>query len=76
MRRSATAYVAQCGPTGERTAKSVLRRKTWPPPGGVAPAPGAMSDDDPVLSLILSKAFLLANDTAIDDQSITRQIGR
>jgi len=32
-------------------------------------------DDDPVLSLILSKAFLLANDTKITDQSITRQIG-
>ena len=32
-------------------------------------------DDDPVLSLILSKAFLLANDTKITDESITRQIG-
>ena len=32
-------------------------------------------DDDPVLSLILSKAFLLAGDAAITDESITRQIG-
>lgn len=32
-------------------------------------------DDDPVLSLILSKAFLLAEDTAITDPTITRQIG-
>jgi hypothetical protein len=31
-------------------------------------------DDDPVLSMILSKAFLLANDTTITDESITRQI--
>lgn len=33
-------------------------------------------DDDPVLSMILSKAFLLADDTAITDESITRQIKR
>jgi Domain of unknown function (DUF4132) len=33
-------------------------------------------DDDPVLSLILSKAFLLAADAAITDESITRQILR
>lgn len=32
-------------------------------------------DDDPAVSLILSKAFLLANDTTITDESITRQIG-
>ncbi|TCN44368.1 uncharacterized protein DUF4132 [Kribbella orskensis] len=31
-------------------------------------------DDDPVLSLVLSKAFLLANDTAIKDTTITAQI--
>ena len=31
-------------------------------------------DDDPVLSVILSKAFLLADDTKITDPSITRQI--
>ena len=31
-------------------------------------------DDDPMLSLILGKAFLLANDTAISDQSIATQI--
>jgi hypothetical protein len=31
-------------------------------------------DDDPLLSLILSKAFLLADDAKITDQSITRQI--
>jgi hypothetical protein len=31
-------------------------------------------DDDPILSLILSKAFLLADDAKITDQSITRQI--
>ena len=31
-------------------------------------------DDDPVLSLVLSKAFLLANDSAIRDRSIIRQI--
>jgi hypothetical protein len=31
-------------------------------------------DDDPVLSLILSKAFLLAEDTAITDETITSQI--
>ncbi len=31
-------------------------------------------DDDPVLSLILSKAFLLAADAKITDPSITRQI--
>lgn len=31
-------------------------------------------DDDPLLSLILSKAFLLAEDTKITDQSITLQI--
>jgi hypothetical protein len=30
--------------------------------------------DDPMLSLILSKAFLLANDTAITDKSIAKQI--
>ncbi|GAA1601476.1 DUF4132 domain-containing protein [Kribbella karoonensis] len=33
-------------------------------------------DDDPVLSLVLSKAFLLANDTAIKDPTITAQINR
>ena len=33
-------------------------------------------DDDRVLSLILSKAFLLAADTRITDSSITAQIGR
>jgi len=33
-------------------------------------------DDDPVLSLVLSKAFLLANDTAITDPTITAQINR
>jgi hypothetical protein len=33
-------------------------------------------DDDPILSLILSKAFLLANDTAIKDKTITAQIKR
>ncbi len=33
-------------------------------------------DDDPVLSLVLSKAFLLANDTAIKDPTITTQINR
>jgi hypothetical protein len=31
-------------------------------------------DDDPALSLILSKAFLLADDTKITDQTIIRQI--
>ena len=31
-------------------------------------------DDDPMLSLILSKAFLLANDSAISDRSIAKQI--
>ena len=31
-------------------------------------------DDDPTLSVILSKAFLLANDSKITDQSIVRQI--
>jgi hypothetical protein len=31
-------------------------------------------DDDPVLSVILSKAFLLANDTKISDRSIVSQI--
>jgi hypothetical protein len=31
-------------------------------------------DDDPMLSLILSKAFLLANDAAISDRSIASQI--
>ena len=31
-------------------------------------------DDDPVLSLILSKAFLLADDTAIDDETILAQM--
>jgi hypothetical protein len=29
---------------------------------------------DPVLSIILSKAFLLAGDSAITDPTITRQI--
>ncbi len=33
-------------------------------------------DDDPVLSLVLSKAFLLADDTAIKDPTITAQINR
>ncbi|MFI7061804.1 DUF4132 domain-containing protein [Kribbella sp. NPDC050124] len=33
-------------------------------------------DDDPVLSLVLSKAFLLANDTTIKDTTITAQIKR
>lgn len=32
-------------------------------------------DDDPVLSLILSKAFL-ANDTEINDKTITAKINR
>jgi hypothetical protein len=31
-------------------------------------------NDDPMLSLILSKAFLLANDAAITDKSIAKQI--
>jgi hypothetical protein len=31
-------------------------------------------DDDPLLSLILSKAFLLVGDTKITDPAITRQI--
>ena len=31
-------------------------------------------DDDPMLSLILGKAFLLANDAAITDRSIAAQI--
>ena len=31
-------------------------------------------DDDPVHSLILSKAFLLANDAAITDPSIRAQL--
>ncbi len=33
-------------------------------------------DDDPMLGLILSKAFLLADDSKITDRSITSQIGR
>jgi hypothetical protein len=33
-------------------------------------------EDDPVLSVILSKAFLLARDTRISDRSITAQIRR
>ncbi len=33
-------------------------------------------DDDPMLSLILSKAFLLADDKAITDRTILQQIGR
>jgi hypothetical protein len=33
-------------------------------------------EDDAVLSMILSKAFLLAADSTITDESITRQIGR
>lgn len=33
-------------------------------------------DDDPVLSLILSKAFLLANESSITDRTITAQIRR
>jgi hypothetical protein len=33
-------------------------------------------EDDPMLSLILSKAFLLADDSKITDRSITSQIGR
>ena len=33
-------------------------------------------DDDPVLSLILSKAFLLADDSSITDKTITAQIRR
>ncbi len=33
-------------------------------------------DDDPGLSLILSKAFMLAGDTKIEDRSITAQIKR
>jgi hypothetical protein len=33
-------------------------------------------DDDAVLSLVLSKAFLLADDTAITDDTITEQIKR
>jgi hypothetical protein len=31
-------------------------------------------DDDPTLTLILSKAFMLANDDVIKDASILRQI--
>jgi hypothetical protein len=33
-------------------------------------------DGDPLLSVILSKAFLLAEDKAIQDKTITRQIGK
>lgn len=33
-------------------------------------------EGDTVLAIILSKAFLLAEDTKITDPSITRQIGR
>lgn len=33
-------------------------------------------DDDPTLSVILSKAFLLAADSKIGDASIARQIRR
>jgi hypothetical protein len=33
-------------------------------------------DDDAVLSLVLSKAFLLADDTSISDETITAQISR
>ena len=47
----------------------------------IVPARGAATesiflpfDDDSRLSLILSKAFLLANDRKIRDQSIIRQI--
>jgi hypothetical protein len=31
-------------------------------------------DDDAVMSIVLSKAFLLANDTAITDETIIDQI--
>lgn len=31
-------------------------------------------DDDPVLSLILTKAFLLADDTKFDDETILAQM--
>ena len=49
------------------------------PARGQAAATGRLFlpfDDDPMLGLILSKAFLLANDKSIGDASITRQIRR
>ncbi|TCC25601.1 DUF4132 domain-containing protein [Kribbella speibonae] len=45
-------------------------------PGGQAQKLFLPFDDDPVLSLVLSKAFLLANDTTIKDPTITAQINR
>jgi len=50
----------------------------------IVPSPGGAGvdrvflpfDDDPTLSMILSKAFLLADDRAIRDQSIVEQIRR
>jgi hypothetical protein len=41
-----------------------------------APDPVLLPFEDERLALILSKAFLLADDTAIDDESILRQIER
>lgn len=45
-------------------------------PGGRGSGPDVDFDGDRVLSLVLSKAFLLADDTAITDPVILQQIGR
>lgn len=45
-------------------------------PGGKGSGPDVDFDGDRVLSLVLSKAFLLADDTAITDPVILEQLGR
>ncbi|MBB5378361.1 hypothetical protein HNQ07_003867 [Deinococcus metalli] len=45
-------------------------------PGGKGSGPDVNFDGDRVLSLVLSKAFLLADDTAITDPVILQQLGR
>ena len=47
-----------------------------PTRGGVGPELFLPFDDDPTLSIILSKAFMLANDARITDGSIVSQIRR
>jgi hypothetical protein len=45
-----------------------------PARGGAAERLFLPFDDDPTLSVILSKAYVLARDTKITDRSIVRQI--
>ncbi|MFD1935579.1 MULTISPECIES: hypothetical protein [Nonomuraea] len=47
----------------------------WPSSNRPRASTSPFEDDGGMLSVILSKAFLLANDTAITDPTITRRLG-